>query len=69
MRAGYIVIINVHGLGRRIAEMTALEMLEAVGYDPKQKKVIRAAEYLEMWRDESVKQAKVPEKPEGKEIE
>jgi hypothetical protein len=37
--------------------MTALQILQAVGYDPESKKVKRAAEYLELWREKSVEAA------------
>lgn len=39
--------------------MTALQLLQAVGYDPESKKVKRAAEYLELWREKSVQAVSV----------
>jgi len=41
-----------------MSEMSALDILRVNGYDPEQKKVKRAAEYLELWREKSIEAAK-----------
>jgi hypothetical protein len=47
------MIINAKTL-KPMNELSALQVLAAVGYDPETPKVKRAAEYLELWREKSI---------------